>query len=78
MRLRPYPARFPITADISATTRNTIPASTKLPVKKYANMAAKAAMGNANRKPIAITAIKAIARKTITSHQNEVSDRETG
>jgi hypothetical protein len=34
-------------------------------------MAAKAAMGNAKRKPMTITAIKAIMRKTIASHQNE-------
>jgi hypothetical protein len=53
-----------------------MPASTKLPVKKYAKMAAKAAIGNANRKPITITAIKAIMRNTITSHQNEASVRD--
>jgi hypothetical protein len=34
-------------------------------------MAAKAAMGNAKRKPMTTTAIKAIMRKTIASHQNE-------
>ena len=34
-------------------------------------MAAKAAMGNAKRKPMTITNIKAIMRKTMASHQNE-------
>jgi hypothetical protein len=53
-----------------------MPASTKLPVKKYVIMPAKAAMGNAKRKPTTITTIKTIMRKTITSHQNEASDRD--
>ncbi len=33
-------------------------------------------MGNANRNPITTTAIKAIMRKTITSHQKEASERD--
>jgi len=46
-----------------------------LPVTKYVIIAAKAAMGNAKRKPMTTTTTKAIMRKTITSHQNEASVR---
>jgi len=40
-------------------------------------MAAKAAMGNAKRKPTTMTIIKAIMRNTMASHQNEPAGGRT-
>jgi hypothetical protein len=55
--------------EINATTKKVIPDHSKLPVKKNTAIAASAAIGKANKKPIATIAIKAIMSRTMRSHQ---------
>ena len=59
----------PTAAEINATTKNVIPAHNKLPVKKNTNIAASAAIGKANKKPMAIIAASATMSRIIRSHQ---------
>lgn len=61
--------RSPTATEINATTKKVMPDHSKLPVKKKTNIAASAAIGNANKKPMTTIAINAIMRRTISSHQ---------
>ncbi len=66
-------SRSPIAATINATTRKVIPAQRRLPVRKNTRMAARAAMGKANRMPTTTITIKAMMRRTIRSHRKPAS-----
>ncbi len=64
---------LPITAEINATTKNVKPVKNKSPpVRNQTRIAAKAAMGNAKRKPKTTMAIKPIISKMISSHKRDV------
>ena len=62
---------FPIAAVINATTKNVKPVKNKSPpVRKKTTMAARAAMGKANKKPKTTMIIKPIIRKMISNHKS--------
>jgi hypothetical protein len=67
--------RSPTAAETNATKRNVMPAHNKLPVKKKTAIAARAAIGKANKNPMKTIAINAIMSRTIRTHQKPGSVR---
>jgi hypothetical protein len=60
-------------AVIKATTKNVTPVRNRSPpVRKKTAIAARAAIGNANKKPKTTIAINPIIRKTISNHKSDV------
>jgi hypothetical protein len=66
---------FPIAATSNATIRNAIPVHKRLPVNRYAAIAAKAAKGNASKNLKANMTTKPITNRIISSHQKLGSDK---